>query len=531
MDYKIQAKEIYDYLKSYLEEWQTLQEIKDNYTLEELNDIYYNYNKNYLTLREELKYNILQDKYLYEAVKELMSENLLFDMLIDGWSNDINRQGNNEDSVLALLPFPAQIELLHKLQFSKKHLHIQKSRRQGASVITRYYMSWILKHKKGVTMFATHKDLVSLDGGLMDIARNSTFAGVRWCLDRSFLTPDDWKDKKKYWNKDTRLYNTAEKEIVFNSNALQGAVLGKATAVGFAGHMILVDELDVVCDLFPNQADAIFGSFATAVNRMIIFSTYRGMDYPFYHIWEQQDTEKWDFVTLDWHESPVCNEAWYEEQKSKMNYDDVLIARELDINPAKTRIGVIWNTINQDNLKDLYNDNIPFDDDSLFTKVVGADFGGGSSATAFIFAFLEKATGKLYLRDLLKTTDMDEYQILDYFKKMKFQGIPVYGDMSVTYQAGTPQHDWFNVLRKVGIKVIPVYNKDPHLVRATVRMAFERNQIFINKNHLLLKRDLMSASYHKEKIKKDTHSHTADALLYLYRELFSQDSGISLIKY
>ena len=522
------AKEIFSYLRSYLDEWHVLQRTKDTYTLQQLNDIYYKFGKEYLNIREEIKLEIVKSPQLYREVKKLMSESLLFDMLIDGYSNDINRQGTNKDAILPLLPFPHQIELLHKLQFSRKHLHIQKSRRQGASVMTSYYMSWILKHEGTTMMFATHKDLKSLDGGLTDIARNSTLSRIRWYLDMSILMPDDWKNKRKYWTADNLEYHTAEKEIIIGGNSLAGAVLGKGTAVGFAGHVILVDELDVVCDMYPNQADAIFGSFATAVNRVILFSTYRGMDYPFYSIWEQQDTDKWDFVTLDWKDNPVCNIAWYEEQKAKMKYDEVLIARELDINPAKTRQGVIWDTITEENLKDLYIKQFP---PMKYSKVIGADFGGGESATAFIFGYVEKAIGHLYLQHLLKTTHMDEYQIMETFRKYGFHGVSVFGDMSAMAQVGSPGHDWFNVLRKVGIKIIPVYNGDPHLVRNTIRLAFAHNEIFINKKELTLKRDLMSASYKKEKLDKNTHSHTSDALLYMYRKLFSADAGISLIDY
>jgi len=528
---RVKANDIFIYLKSWLPFFEHLQKDKNKYSLEELNKKYFEYGKKYLTKREQIRAIILEDKVLYDEVKQLCSESFLFDTLLEGYSNDINRSTTDaEDAILPILPFPEQLKLMHVLQFGKKHVHIQKSRRQGASVFTSLYMAWLLKHGKNLTFFATHKDLAALDGGAADIGYNSTFGRITWYFDKSMFIANDWKDKKQFWNGVTEQYLRAEKTIIANNNSLTGAVLGKSTSVGFAGHMILIDELDVVCDLFPNHADSIFGSFSTAVNRMIIFSTYRGMDYPFYRIWEQHDTKEWDFVTLDWKDNPVCNTDWYNQQRSKMNQDEVLIARELDINPAKTREGVIWQTIDNDNLKSLYKKSFPA---TQYNKVVGADFGGGSSATAFIFAYQHKGTGKLYLYDLIKTTSMDEYQIADAFKEKGFFGVPVAGDMSGAYQAGSPQHDWNNVLKKVGIKVLPIYNKDPHLVRATIRIAFQNNQIYINKDNLQLRRDLMSASYRKEsdKIDKGVASHTADALLYLYRYLFSQDSGVQRVDY
>jgi hypothetical protein len=129
------------------------------------------------------------------------------------------------------------------------------------------------------------------------------------------------------------------------------------------------------------------------------------------------------------------------------------------------------------------------------------------------------ADGTLYLTDLLETTELDEYQILDFFKKINYNGVEVAGDRSVKAQTGLPGHDWYSVLKRTGIRIIPVDNRDIFYIQASVRRAFQEGKIKIDpKNRTLVKR-MKSYNYKNDKVNKDEHSHTGDALCYLWRSL------------
>jgi len=212
-------------------------------------------------MRNNVHKVILAKKEFYLECRSLARDSFLFDILIDGWSWDINKaQGSSPE--LAFLPFPSQLDLIEMIQSGKKHIHVEKSRRQGASALMGQIMKSMLIHQENQVMFATHKDLTSLDAGDGDTGNNSTFERIRWLLDKSLWIPDDWRDRAKYWINNDKRYKTLSHPfplIVVGSNQLKGEVLGKGTAVGLAGHIIFVDELDPASEAYPNQADSIFG--------------------------------------------------------------------------------------------------------------------------------------------------------------------------------------------------------------------------------------------------------------------------------
>ena len=524
-----EAELIYEKLKKFLGHWSYVNFIKDEYSLKDINKLYADYGKKYIKYRRRLHKRILADQRLYKKVRELAAKEFLFDILIDGWSYDINRVAA-ADRELGFLPFPHQMKLIDALDKSEKGVHVEKARRQGASAIMGLYMFYILKHETNRVMYATHKDLSSLDGGSSDIGKNSTMQRLRWLLKKSIFVPRDWDNKKKYWNKarqenragryDKLRFADKQKEIVVGTNVIHAQVLGKGTATGFAGDYFFGDEVDVVSDMYPNSDKEIFGSFSSAINRVMLYSTYRSADYSFYRMKEKHNDQEWDFIELDWRDNPVCNDSWYRYQSAKLAEDEVLIARELDRDPFKARKGLVFgDAIDGNNLIER-----PPDLNNAFQwkKIVMADFGGGESATAFIFGYIGKINNApvMYLDDVVKTTEMNELEIYREFKVRGFEAVTIAGDRSVTFQTGTAGHDWYTLLKDVGLKVKPVKNTDMHRIRAFVKRDFRDNLILININNKTLQKDLRNASYKKGDIDKNDYSHITDAVCYGYRDTF-----------
>jgi len=494
-------------LRGFANKINKLQDIKEQYTLLELLELYNEINKKIMGIRSLIRASIVSNKEIFEAHREFASQNLHYDILLDGWSFDTNKAIGNQP-IMAFIPYIHQVPIIEAFEKDEKFLHIEKARRQGISKLMGNIIKHLLVHGQNEIMYATHKDLESLDMLRGDVGHNSTFDYVRWLLDMSMWVPGNWREGN--------IGSTKEKQINLNNNVLLGAVLGKGTAVGAGATRVFVDEFDVVCDMYPNQANAMMGSFSASMNYIYLFSTYRSMEGPFYKLTELRPQD-WSFYRIDWRDNPTCNTAWYNQQCAKLLNDEVLIARELDIDPTRVRAGLIWGKYIKDKN---YFTNTP-----QGRKVIGADFGGGTSATAFVFGVYQQ-DGTLNVVDLLETTEMDEYQVLDYLKKIGYLGVDIAGDRSVLAQTGLPGHDWYNVLKRIGIKVKPVNNKDIFYVQASIRQGFQDGKVKINKNNKTLIKRVLGYNWKNDKTNKDEHSHAGDALCYLWRSLFIDDAKI-----
>ena len=502
-------------LLKWVDSFDYLNEIKDHFTKDELALKYYNYNLKFVEYRKKYILLILSDKQLYKEVKQAISSDFLFYMLLEGYSYDTNKTEAGLDPTLAFLPFRHQLDLINELSVSSKHFHVEKSRRQGLSKIMAHFMAWNLIFKNNITMVTTHIDSKSLDMINGDTGHNSVFDFVRWLLDKSIYVTNNWRDDT------TGYYITKEYKIVINNNSLLGSILGKSANVGQQSNIYMGDEIEVVCDKFPNLADNILGGISTSVNQMILYTTYRSTDFPFYKIKEKNDTKKWNFFRLDHKDNPTCNLDWYNDACSKLNFDEVLIARELDINPTKSRKGVIWKSINQKlHFVDMSTFNFE-SNPSRYQKRIGADFGGGSSATALIFAYYDLHTSKLYLVDYFKTVDSEASEIVDYINQIGFKNIDIDGDMSNKFQATSPMMSWFNMFKEQGCHINSINNRNMFETQAQIRHAFKSNQIYISNQKLELFNDLSRASYKNDKIAKDDYSHLSDALQFLYKSIFN----------
>lgn len=502
----------FEFFNIFVDKIESLNKYKDQLTEKELHTSYTKINKEYLYFRESLKWLIVEygDLY-YQKHYDYCKENFLYYLLLDGYSYDIQKT-TDKDPLMAFIPYNHQLPLIEGMMNDETLIMVEKARRQGASKIFIHFMVWLLIFGSNEVMYATHKDLNSLDMK-NDTGHNSTFDNVRWLLDKSLFVDREWRDGKMGGF-------TCQKQINLNGNILIGAVLGKGTAVGMAGTRIFVDEIDVVCDMYPNQANQFIGSFSQSVTHVYLYSTYRSMSYPFYKLKANKEPG-WTFYRLDWRDNPTCNEAWYKAAKSKMGNDEKLIARELDIDPTKVRDGSIFSL----HIKDS-NYYTKLDTTGL-TKVIGGDFGGGSSLTSFILGYVNLKTGKLYLDDIVESTQYDHIKIRDEFLKRGYEGIKVYADRSASSQIGAKGHDWKTLLSKVGVKLIPINNNSIYYVHALMNEQFDLNNILVNKNNLLLVERLTGYRYVNDSVAKDANSHFGDACSYLYRGLFMKNSEIS----
>lgn len=490
---------------------------KDAYSMDILHHNYSVINKRFMKFRDVLRFFINENDELYTLHREACSKSFLYFIMLEGWSYDINKSLDNEP-LMAFIPYSPQLPLIDGLQRDEKNIHVQKARRQGASKIFILFICWLLIFGKNEVMYATHKDLESLDMIEGDEGHNSTFDNVRWILDQSLFVDKDWQDGADKGN-------TKEKQINLNGNVLKGAVLGKGTAVGMAGTRIFVDEIDVVCDLFPNQAGQIVGSFSQAINHIYLYSTYRSMDYPFYQF--RVDRPKgWFFYDLDWRENPTCNREWYDIQRAKLGNCPVLTARELDRDPTKTRAGGVFSR----GYNAQRNDYDQLDKRELI-KVIGADFGGGTSYTSFVLGYLNVKTGVLYIDDIVESTGFDHIIVKEELKRRGFENAKIFADTSIKAQSGAAGYDWLTLLRSVGLNPTPVNNQGIYYTHSLMNMALENRLIMINKRNNKVVSRFTGYRYKDDKVFKDDNSHFGDACSYLYKGIFHKvERGVIELK-
>lgn len=483
---------------------------KDKISLKELNEKSNKFLMKFYNERIMYHTYIKTNKELYEYFYNVCSDDFLFWIVFDGITKDINR--NPKANKQPVIPYTMQLSLIDALFLSPLNLHIEKTRRQGASlIISVMYLLWQLIFGDGILNFTTHKDKTSLFEKGDDA--NSTFGKIMFALKNSlFFNPKLLTIEPNF--QDVR--------IKYKNNIVSGEVLSPNTAVGFQANGAFVDEIDPVCEAYPNQAFKLTSGFSASVSKIVLYSTYRSSAFPFYQIKEKNDDRNWVFITLDWKNHPLCNQEWYDKECAKLNYDPVLIARELDHNPTMAIKGRVFYRLTDDNFisntKQLQSLN----------KFIMADFGGGTSATALIFCYYSTNDKLMYLHKALKTTKMDASDIKKFVVDCGFWGVPLVGDRSASYQAGAYKYDWKTLLQNEGFKFTPVNNTKMEALRSQVNLAMLNKEILINKNEQIF-RDFWTYVYKNENIDKNDSSHIGDALCYGYRYLYSKEPELNMI--
>lgn len=532
-DYTTKANKLFDSLKQWLKPLETLQKQKNLYSLEELNKLYIDYMLSYIEHRKTILAKfVLPNSEYYEAVKKLAQEEILFDILIDGYSIDINRNDPKNSRILPILPYPNQLDLIDKYEHGSKGIIMKKSRRGGASLLSSFFMRRGLIHRQNFTMITTHKDKESLDAGKADNTGNSTFSRIDMMLDNSIFVPDDWKDSKKYNTKERRKAGTAIHRsynpisITYGTNKLTGAILGKGLATGSAINEVFLDEFDVVCDLFPNSADQLFSAFGASANRVIIYSTYRSINYPMYKTVLKNDTETWDFVDLYWKDNPTCNNAWFKYQCGKLDNDPVAIARELERDPSASIAGRVWPNLKEEHFITLdeamkrWNGMKPSDG---WVTTIGSDNGGTKMSQNYNLIKVHVPTGTIFIASTFFIDNTSTPgDVLDWALDNGFDlnDNTIYADRAIKADTTFSHHSTSFLLREQGFNVIGVSNVDIVPIHRAIRQRINENKFYANRDDTLLV-DLLKLYRYKDDgtiNKKD--SHLGDAITYFYRGFF-----------
>jgi len=528
---KLTAKDIFNHLSTVVD-WNKLNNIKEKMTHKELADKYMGIAREYKKLRDDYINIIKSDPELFADVSLLAKKSFYFDILIDGWSYDANKfnpkDNNNTTPEIPFIPFPFHMDLINKLQYSDKNMHIEKSRRQGGSTIPYLYYWWLMKHHENIDLVITHRDAGVLDGAkagndATDPSKNSVLVKFRWWADKSIFIPNDWRDPK--WLKNEYSFNTGERILVVNNNRLKGEILTPTTGAGGAITGAILDEIDLVAEKYPGSKDNLTQGIGVAANRLIMVSTYRHVNYPHNKVKLKNDTNSWDFIRLHWSDNPSCNRDWYNEQCSILIYNTT-IAKELDINvDAVDENAIFTKYISNENW---YNNVHIIENNKImpqpryesrfrdFVKVVGADFGGGTSATVFVYGYFDQANKVLYLDDVIKSTSFTAQGILDEFVMRGYQKIKIAGDISGKNQTTVRDSSWFKILNGVGLRVKGISNRLPKDKLKSVLEGISENKIIINTNSDVLRDDITYASFLNDKIRKNEFSHTIDAIIYLW---------------
>ena len=515
-------------LKTWLKPLENLQQYKDNYSLDEMNVNYVNYMLSYKKYRDEEIDIILANTDYFNAVQDFAKENILFDILIDGYSIDVNRaKGTNR--FLPILPYPKQLELIDAYQRDSKSLLVEKSRRAGASLFMSFFMRRGLIHKDYFTMLTSHQDIAHLDAGIGDILGNSTFGRVTYMMDRSIFVPDDWKNDRVYNTKDRqnkrRAMHRQLKKIVYKTNTLIGVVLGKGTGTGDAVDEYFSDEFDVVCDKFPNQADNFLSAVAPSVERVIIYSTYRSVIYPMYQIRQKNDLNTWSFIKLRWQDNPTCNQAWFDWQSGKLG-SDTAIARELGIDPTAAIKGRVFKNLEDKHFIDELSFTRKFGniwDNNKWLRIVGGDNGADQNYTLI---FVHRFSGIIYYYKNLRVEDLKPGDVSKWAKNHGFGDATFLVDIASKQQHGFRGHAITSLLRKEGLKVMGVNNKDLLTTHAMMRLAIEDSRLFINKSDNILSNAFKAYryDYNTQWVYKDSSSHIVDGCCYGYKGQFQPNT-------
>lgn len=216
-------------------------------------------------------------------------------------------------TVVPFVLFPKQrefIQWIHKRWLSREDGVVEKSRDAGVSWLTVAFAAWMMLFVPGTVFgFGSRKeDYVDKIGD-----PKSLFWKVREFINLLPMEfqPSGWDAKKhapfmKIQNPDNGSFITGE----------AGDNIGRGNRTS----IYVVDESAFLER--PEQAEA---ALSQTSNCRIHVSTPNGVGNPFHRKAHDGKTPKFIF---DWRDDPRKDEAWYEEQKSKL--DPVVLAQEVD---------------------------------------------------------------------------------------------------------------------------------------------------------------------------------------------------------
>jgi len=536
-DYSDIISDLYSSLMSWLPFMDSLQLNKNDYELNELNTFYIGYLQSYIIYRnKEIEFILSDDKY-YEEVTQFASDNVMFDILLDGYVSDSNRnQDLGSNQVLPLLPYSNQLDLIHSLEYDSKSLHIEKSRRAGASTLLAFRMRRNLRFKKNMVMLASNKSSKDID--LKDDTKNnSTFSRIDFLFNHSIFVPNNWTDDKIYNTKERQSQGTAIYRghkpilIVYGTNRLDGSVFGKGTGTGSATHEYYADEIDVWANEHENIEDELFSAVSSSTNRMILFSTYRSINYSFFKIKKENNTKVWKFIKLHWKDNPTCSQSWYDTQSGKLN-NPVKVARELDINPSASIKGRIWPNLIDKHFISKSDALIKWGNMNDWDTIIASDNGGTKMSQNYNLIRIHKPSSTIYIEDTFfidntsQPEDVYEWALSHGFD---IYNNTIYGDRAIKDNFTFTNHSTAYLLRRQGFNVVEVANQDIAVVHRDIRKRIKLGQFYVNKDIELLETFLKLYRYKDDGTVNKKDSHLGDAISYGIKGYFLS-SKVELIE-
>lgn len=540
--YKEIVEDLFANLMSYLAWLDKLQQNKDVYDIDELNNKYIAYLKGFLAYRnKELEY-ILDIPEYYAEVEDFAAKNIMFDILIDGYTTDSNRNLDiGSDQLLPLMPYTNQLSLIHELEYGTKSIHVEKSRRAGVSTWVSFQHRRNLRHKKNMVMLASNKSTKDIDLK-DDVKNNSTFSRIDFHFNHSIFVPSNWENDKVHNTKERKQAETAIYRghkpvlIVYGTNRLDGSVFGKGTGTGQASHEYYGDEIDPWAQEHENIEGELFSAVSSSTGRMILFSTYRSIKYSFFKVKKTNNTKAWTFIRLHWKDNPTCNQAWYDRETAKIN-DPVKVAREFDINPAASIEGRVW-----PNLTDKYfitkqeaiakwGEMTPQNGWDTF---IASDNGGTKMSQNYNLVRVHKDTSTIFIEDTFfidntsHPEDVKDWAIGHIFDMYNNW---IYGDKAIKDDHTFVDHSTAYLLREQGFNVEEVSNRDISVVHRDIRKRITLEQVWVNKDCEVLTDMLQIYRYKADGAVNKEDSHCGDAISYGIKGYFLNGGLIATHQY
>jgi phage terminase large subunit len=236
------------------------------------------------------------------------------------WTSDPRNLDYESPTTVPMILFPNQVDYVHwrqKQRKSRKGGIVEKTRDAGATwlnVCTQVH-SWLFEPGYKGTFASRKESLVDRRGD-----PDSIFSKIRQIL--QYLPP--WMIPSDYEDHYMKLVN------LDNGSSITGEA---GDNIGRGGRSSLVDVDEASFIEHPLLVDA-----ALSQNTKVIFytSTPNGTGNPFYN---KRFSGVWDVFTFYWRDDPRKDDAWYEEQKLKL--DDVTLAQEIDISYSASLEGAI----------------------------------------------------------------------------------------------------------------------------------------------------------------------------------------------
>lgn len=230
------------------------------------------------------------------------------------------------DAIKPFFLFDYQKKIVRKIQEAElsgadMDLLVDKPRGMGITWIIVAYMYWRWLYTPSWTGFVLSRTETEVDDGT-DISSNSIFGKLRWMIKK---TPK-WMLPEGYVPKGKRGTSTDSTLRIINP-ALNSAIIGSSTNSN-AGRsrrysFVVIDECFAI-DRFMEVYRAL-----QSVSRVKVFvsTTKAGSKYKKFM---ELCRDAGSYVTLSWRDHPWKDQAWYEDQLRKAEYDPEIM-KEVDV--------------------------------------------------------------------------------------------------------------------------------------------------------------------------------------------------------